>query len=499
MKFTLSILIVLLLSLSARAGTITSAASAQSVINVGGSVSFAAGTYTFTAPLTIPSGETLSTSGAVLNFNIAPTDYALYIAGNAANVTITGLTINSTGRLIKLMDGSGYSNITITKNSFKYAGTFGIYNSVPVNGLSVNYNLFHDSQGTDRAGYFFGTLAGNFSENEFTNVNAGFQLNLPGPGWKFNSNYASQIHAKLLETGMTYCPSFEAGNNVFVDPYLPDDNTMALSIVAVVSAQTSGWAGSIHDNYLDVTPANGIYGGTPTGTTLEAGAFTVDISNNVICGAKSNGLITVMTPGATGSGNRTFGPYTPAVTGEGGPAGGGTNIKVGATAAAYSQRPAPPANTFAGPSPSTTVVTPVVTAPPVASSTTTPISGLTATPSTSTVALAWTGALANITIHTFTPADDCGTVTIAGPATSATLNNLNAGWGYSCVISGKNASGEACSGSVTFTTTGKSANGTKATVAMLAATVVNTSTETIHRETMSDGTVVTVSDVTTTP
>jgi hypothetical protein len=92
--------------------------------------------------------------------------------------------------------------------------------------------------------------------------------------------------------------------------------------------------------------------------------------------------------------------------------------------------------------------------------------------------LTWTNVLTNVSIHTYTPSDDCGTVSASGSFTTLTLGNLNAGWGYSFSVSGT-LNGSVVSGVVSANTTGTSPVGTTATQASLLTVVPPKPTKTI--------------------
>jgi hypothetical protein len=93
------------------------------------------------------------------------------------------------------------------------------------------------------------------------------------------------------------------------------------------------------------------------------------------------------------------------------------------------------------------------------------IPGIMASPSENAVVLSFP-LLANISIHTSTPLYDCGTIRLSGSATTATLTNLNPGWGYTFAITAT-LNGTNSASTITTLTTGSSPDGTGATKAQL--------------------------------
>jgi hypothetical protein len=361
-----------------------SISAALATAKAGDIVSLAAGTWNLTSSFTIPSGVTLqgTTQSEVLNtfikFTLTGQDLiGIILPANASGITIRNVDLSSTNGVIKMMDGAGYTDITITDTNFQCGGgafptgqeIFGITGTVPCTNLQVTSNYFHDSLTSDRIASLYGLSGSNIDHNTFYRINGGFQLNLPGANVSFSYNYGTQVHAKPLETGMTYSPNMAVTGNVFYDFLTPDKDTMGLSVVAVMSAKTSGWTVTISNNYIRLNPYQGVYGkdGAVTGTVVEAGGFGLILNNNILGSSAAPAIITTMTPGATGSGNQTFGASGyGAIVGEGGPSGGGNPGTVGATYSSnLSNMPSPP-----GTSPVQAPSAPVPAAKPVV-----PVSG----------------------------------------------------------------------------------------------------------------------------
>jgi hypothetical protein len=92
-------------------------------------------------------------------------------------------------------------------------------------------------------------------------------------------------------------------------------------------------------------------------------------------------------------------------------------------------------------------------------------------PTNNSVILSWASSLTDVSIHTYTPSDDCGTLNTLGPLSGASLVNFNEGWTYTCAVNG-NLNGSPVSGIVSFSTLGQSPNGTQAKTVQFAASNV---------------------------
>jgi hypothetical protein len=178
-------------------------------VNAGDQVSVEAGTFTIKAPLTVPSGVSITGVNGVnsthIVFNISGGDqnsYGFIIAGGAQNVTITGLDISSNHGLIAMSQAGGYSNITISYNNFEYGegqfsdGTlvFGIYGTVSNVNLQIVHNYFHDSPNSIRNWSIWYASNANFDYNLFYNVNDGGQLDMPIGTVSYSHNYGTLLH-----------------------------------------------------------------------------------------------------------------------------------------------------------------------------------------------------------------------------------------------------------------------------------------------------------------
>ena len=160
-------------------------ASALGGAHYGDTVVLGAGTFNLYAPVTVPSGVTLTgvsyTSSHVV-FSLAggdSTSYGFLVAGNASNVTIEQLDLHSNHGLIQLSSGDpytdSYQNIVITRNALQYGGgqlsdgslVYGISSTVTNNALQITHNYFHDSQNSDRNWCCFYPTNAHFDYNLF--------------------------------------------------------------------------------------------------------------------------------------------------------------------------------------------------------------------------------------------------------------------------------------------------------------------------------------------
>jgi hypothetical protein len=443
----------------------------QSAVSAGGTIQLAAGTFTFSTPITVGSNTTiigLPGFGSHLVFNLPGQDWGFHIAANASNVTIQGLSVTSNGGFVKMMDGSGYSSIRITDNSIQWIGAGAadlqcIADTVPCSNPQVTHNTFHDSMGADRAIDFYTTLGGNFDYNLFSNVNAGIHLSSPGPNVSASYNYGTGLgNGKLVEAGIVNSPGSRFDGNVVYGWSNSGTNAMGLSIVCVSGYSTTGNNVDISSNYANVNAA----GSSPVGNAFEIGGAPLNFSNNIGACQNAPAVAAICTTGGTGTGNRLFGPSaTAGIAGEpssrsgfGSWSGEAPTINTNYAAASV-----PPPNTFAGvnffPGGNGAAVqggTPPATQPALS---------ITAIPTNNGVTLTWPTQLTGISITTKS-GDPAGIVTDAGPSNGAMLVNLNGGWGYTCVVTGIQ-NGTTVTGSISFTTTGHSTDGTLPTIAQL--------------------------------
>jgi hypothetical protein len=478
-----------------------------------GTLNLGAGTFNVSIPLIIHTGTTIVGAPNLAShvvFNVTGTDASLFgmtVDANAQNVTIEGVDLVSNHGLLKLMDGNGYNAIHFIANNAQFGGgafsngnlVYGITATVGCNDLEICWNYFHDSQNSVRNWEVWNDKNSHLDHNLFYNVADGGHFEEPTLNNTFSWNYGTLIHRMGQEIqgsghnesglicdhdvfydfvnayndteGMSVCPNYTNGV-VVSNGYFRN----SLASGATFGTMTGGAVGGPNRfGYAleSIAPAAVFQNNTIILSSLSADAIasgeTTTANNNTVFGG-SNTLWGVWGPdfGPTG----TKGSFT---------LGSGTLANV--VNLALNGAPPPPANTFAGPAiyaatNNGTLWTPTWTPPNAPTNTPAqgsalPINtsgnlpGLTVTPTNSTAALSWTTPLANVSIHTFTPTDDCGTITLTDPAVAVTLANLNAGWTYCSAITGT-LNGVAATGSITYATTGISPAGTTATTAALA-------------------------------
>jgi hypothetical protein len=238
-----------------------------SAVAANDTVKFDPGTYTISAPLTVPSGVTVTSTenkpdNTFLIFQLAGADqssYGFVIAGGASKVTITELDIVSNHGIVQMSSGSLYQTIQIVRDNLAYGagqlsdGTlvFGISGTVKNDGLQISHNYFHDSQNTIRNWSVWFATNANFDYNVFYNVNDGGQIDNPGPNVTFSHNYGTLLHRMGQEAALESDSTFTADGNVFYDYVLPYNDTEGMSIIGVSSTV------NLTNNYLKASIAAG--------------------------------------------------------------------------------------------------------------------------------------------------------------------------------------------------------------------------------------------------
>jgi hypothetical protein len=333
---------------------------------------FAAGTFNFSSPITVPSGVTLEAATPVMGPTAVPNSsfivfnlpggnnasYGFVIAPNASNVKIQGLDITSNMGIVQMSNGGAYSGIIITDNNMKYGtgqlsdGTliFGIYGTVTNNGLQITYNYFHDTQGTIRNWCVWYANNANFDYNEFYNINDGGQIDNPGPSVSCSYNYGTYMHRMGQEVALDAQSTFTCTGNVFYSYYQPYNDTEGVSIIGVSSTV------NITNNYFNASMAPGGWGQADSGGThrfgyaIEGTGAPGNVTGNTLIGAwaddVSSDIANLNVSNNTVYGTALWGAFD----GEPGPYGYGSvvtsnnsiNSDVGSA-------PAAPTNTFAGP------------------------------------------------------------------------------------------------------------------------------------------------------
>jgi len=464
-----------------------------------GTLVIGAGTFNVAMPLNVHAGTTILGApnfGSHIVFNLQANDltyYGFLLDANASNVTIKGLDIVSNHGIVGMYSGSGFTNITITGNQLQYGGgstsngtqVEGIFEPVGnTNNLQITYNYFHDSPATNRNWEIWGCSNSNLDHNLFQNINDGGHFLNVGTNDSFSFNYGSNLHrmGQEIQQALAGSNGLIVTGNVFYDWVNPYYDSFGLSVCPATTNVV------VSNNYVRTSLAAGSGWGPPDGDGVSRFGYMIECmspslqatGNTLVAVQKTYagfgaGMATVVSGNdAWGAASTMFG----IMGGDKGPGGiPGTYVQgpiANATSAGLTGAPNPPANTFAGPQFANGSAPPATTSASIPTATNT-LANLAATPTNNGVLLAWTSPISNISIHTYTPEDDCGTITLAGPATSVTLTNLNPGWAYSTTISGTQ-SGTNASATINFQTGGTSPPGTAATQAQLAsqATPVHT-------------------------
>jgi hypothetical protein len=333
-------------------------------------VTFAAGTFSIAAPITIPSGVTVQGSGTAptathLAFTLPggdSTSYAFVIAPNARNVTIQFFDIISNHGIVQMSNGSAYTNININNNNLEYGGgqlsdgtlVFGISGSILNTGLQIVHNYFHDSPGTARNWSVWFPTSANFDYNTFFNVNDGGQIDNPGPNVSFSFNYGTSLHRMGQEVALAATSTFKCTGNIFYNYVSPYYDTEGVSIIGVSSTVI------ISNNFFEANMAPGSSWGIPDGGgtyrfgyAIEATGQPCTVSGNTLIGSwadfVSSDIANALVEGNSVYGTTLWGDFD----GEPGPYGNGSIVLSAADPNTIDRNtadaPAPVANTFAGP------------------------------------------------------------------------------------------------------------------------------------------------------
>jgi hypothetical protein len=267
----------------------------------GETITFAPGTYSLAASIDVPNGVTVqgtSYTNTHLVFALPASAYAFVLPANGSNIAIKSLDVISNNGFVDMGSGNGFSNISIIGNSVKVGGTptstyfAGIYDTVPCNNFTIEFNYFHDSSSSTglRMFYLWSPTNSNVTNNLFFNVWDCGQVAASSPAtdvFNYSFNYGTSIVNKGLEMQSQYGGELgkaNVTNNVFYDWLNPNEETYGLS---VVPNQSNGSIAK--GNYIAATsapgsaPVNGHWG-----YGIEFGSANSVASYNTIIGPWGN-------------------------------------------------------------------------------------------------------------------------------------------------------------------------------------------------------------------
>lgn len=343
--------------------------SAISGATSGETVVLGSGTFTVSSPIIVPSGVTVtgvSCNSSHVVFNLAGNSnsafYGFQIAANASNTTIEELDLHSNHGVIQLGAGNAatqsFKNIVITNNNLQYGpgtlsdGTlvYGISVTMSNTGLQITHNYFHDSPSANRNWCIFSATNANLDYNLFYNIEDGGQLQFPGANVSMSHNYGTNIHRMAQEGATSASSTVTFNGNVFYNWAEPYQDSDGISFVGTSSGQVN-----YTNNYFGATVAPGTGWGAPDSTGVHRFGFAIegnghpeDVSGNIFVGTWACEVCSVSTDTIVWDnavyGGALWGEYD-------GEAGGTVKAYDNATYSVGSA-PNPPANTFAGPNPS---------------------------------------------------------------------------------------------------------------------------------------------------
>jgi hypothetical protein len=432
-------------------------------------VNIPAGTFDLNGSLRVHSGITIKGqsggNSSHLNMNLGGGDwYGFIIDGNASNVTLDSMDMHSSRGLIRMTEGSRYTNVKITNNRFQHKGfwevvgssyLFGIRGTVANEGLQITGNYFHDSQDSLRSFEVWYARNAKFDHNTYFNTDDGGHIMEPQDNVSFSYNYGTKMHRMGIEIqGDTPSSGLKVVGNVFYDWVNPYYDSFGLSVVNHHAHNTL-----VADNYLKANIASGSGWGQPDGGGvrrfgfgIEAGGLEMNVRNNTIVGNWIGGVV-VSRKNVALKDNHKWGPgnwgdYTT----EPSPDGYGSILDLGGNTVDRdeSHAPAPPKDTNGGDENSaavTNVVGNVLT--------------------DTTAKLTWAFKNLDPTKVTSIRVDIRSTVggqvfpsqTFSGHPTTATLANLHPGWQLDFTVVAITASGEVAASPVTLQMTGNAGGG----------------------------------------
>jgi hypothetical protein len=339
----------------------------------GGTLVLGAGTFNVSQTLLVHAGTTIQGApnfASHLVFNLpAQTPYGVVIEANASNITITGVDIQSTNSIFKMMDGNAYSAIHIVANQLQYGtadnglDVYGLFSTIPCNDLEITWNYWHDSPNTDRNWQIWGLSNSHIDHNLFYNIHDGGHYLEPTLNNTFSWNYGSTVcrmgqeiqgsgknesglvcdhdvffdhpNAYNDSEGMSVCPNWTSGVVV-------SNGYFRQNMVGSWGKMTGGAVGG--PNRLGY----GLESISPDGMYVNNTIVLTHLSADAIASGEHS---TANNNTVYGGSNALWGVFG----GDGSPEGASSSWTLGSGAqanvvnAALDGAPPPPANTFAGP------------------------------------------------------------------------------------------------------------------------------------------------------
>jgi len=340
-----------------------------------GTLVLGAGTFNVSQTLLVHAGTTIQGAAnfaSHLVFNLpAQTPYSMVIEANASNITITGLDIQSTNSIFKMMDGNRYSAIHIIDNQLQYGtgnnglDVYGLFSTIPCDDLEITWNYWHDSPTSDRNWQVWANTNSHLDHNLFYNINDGGHYLEPTLNNTFSWNYGTHIHRMGQEIqGSGHNESgFVADHDVFYDFVNAYNDTEGMSVcpnwTSGVVVSNGYFRNSLLAGSTFGTMTGGAVGGPNRfGYALESIAPGALFTGNTIILSSLSADAIATGENSTANNNTVYGGSNAlwgVFGGDGSPAGAtsawtlGSGTLANVVNAGLDGAPPPPPNTFAGP------------------------------------------------------------------------------------------------------------------------------------------------------
>jgi hypothetical protein len=344
----------------------------------GGTLTFAAGNFDVIGPLVVHARTTLQGAAGMashIKFTLFGGDlYGFAIEANAHDVTITGLDIQSSNGVMKLMDGQAYSNIHFIANNVQYGGgtlpngnyVFGIDATIPCDDLEITWNYFHDSPKTVRNWEIWGEKNSHVDHNLFYDVFDGGHFLEPTLNNTFSWNYGTHLGrmGQEIQGSMHDESGLICDHDVFYDFVNAYNDTEGMSVCPNFTTGVVVSNGYFRNNLIPGSSFGTMTGGAVGGPNrfgyaLEAIAPGIVFQNDTIILANlsadaiaSGETTTVNNCTVYGGNNALWGVWGPdfGPDGQKGTFTLGSGSLANTVNATLDGAPPPPPNTFAGPS-----------------------------------------------------------------------------------------------------------------------------------------------------